>query len=79
MIAGRGLRAALTAEEKHMKIRFYNAGDKFSETFTYSLPDGHDVHCVARHLVDAPPGGFFQVPLDIEVGLGGIRDGRVGS
>ena len=56
-----------------MKIKFYNAGDKISETLAYSLPDGHDVHCIARHLVEAPPAGFFQVPLDIEVGQATIR------
>ena len=55
------------------KLRFYNAGDKIQESLSYSLPDGHDVHCIAHYLVTAPAGSFFDIPTEIEIGPATIR------
>lgn len=46
-------------EEKHL---FYNGGDRISEVLPYSLPNGHDIHCIARWTMEAPEREFFQVP-----------------
>jgi len=45
--------------------RLYNAGDRITEAMTYSLPDGHDVHCIARWQLDAPEHDFFTVPQEL--------------
>lgn len=44
------------------KNRLYNAGDRISEALNYSLPDGHDLHCVGRYTLDAPEKEFFTIP-----------------
>ena len=47
--------------------RLYNAGDRITEAMTYSLPDGHDIHCIARWLMDAPERDFFTVPQELVI------------
>lgn len=47
--------------------RLYNAGDRITEAMTYSLPDGHDIHCVARWQLDAPERDFFNVPQELVI------------
>jgi len=54
--------------EKGVRRRLYNAGDRISEVMHYSLPDGHDIHCTARYLVEAPEKEFFDVPTTIQIG-----------
>lgn len=54
--------------EANTKRRLYNAGDRISECMHYSLPDGHDVHCVARYMVEAPEKEFFELPTTIMIG-----------
>jgi hypothetical protein len=58
--------------EANVKRRLYNAGDRISECMHYSLPDGHDVHCVARYMVEAPEKDFFEIPTTIL-----INDARI--
>jgi len=48
--------------------RLYNGGDHFSEVLLYSLPDGHDIHCVARYQVTANERDFFKVPKYLLIG-----------
>lgn len=48
--------------------RLYNGGDRISEMLTYSLPDGHDIHCVARWSLEAPEKEFFTVPKYLVIG-----------
>lgn len=50
------------------QIRFFNAGDRIQATIRYSDPAGHDIHCIASFLLDAPPNGFFLVPEESELG-----------
>ncbi len=47
--------------------RLYNAGDRITEAMTYSLPDGHDIHCIARWQMDAPEHDFFSVPQELVI------------
>lgn len=47
--------------------RLYNAGDRISETMAYSLPDGHDIHCIARWRLEAAAKSFFEVPQELRV------------
>jgi hypothetical protein len=55
------------------KIRFYNAGDRIQTTIRYSDPGGHDIHCIANYLFDAPAGSFFDVPEETEIAGATIR------
>lgn len=48
--------------------RLYNGGDGFNERMTYSLPDGHDIHCVAHWMLAAPEKEFFKVPKFMVIG-----------
>jgi hypothetical protein len=49
------------------KIRFFNAGDRIQTTLRYSDPGGHDIHCIANWMLDAPQEGFFEVPEEAEI------------
>jgi hypothetical protein len=55
------------------KIRFYNAGDRIQTTIRYSDPGGHDIHCIANYLLDAPRENFFDVPEETEIAGAIIR------
>ena len=55
------------------KIRFYNAGDRIQTTLRYSDPAGHDIHCIANWLLDAPREDFFDVPEETELAGATIR------
>lgn len=48
--------------------KLYNAGDRISENLIYSLPGGHDIHCVARFRVEAPAKSYFKIPTTLEFG-----------
>jgi hypothetical protein len=54
--------------EVGIKRRLYNAGERISEILHYSLPDGHDIHCTARFLLEAPEKQFFEIPTAIIIG-----------
>ncbi len=47
--------------------KLYNAGDRIVETLAFSLPDGHDIHCVGHLRVEAPARGVFQIPATVNV------------
>ncbi len=51
-----------------MPVRFFNAGDRISEAMLFTLPDGHDIHCQARWMLDAPAAEFFTVPTEMQIG-----------
>lgn len=55
------------------KIRFYNAGDRIQSRLLYSDPGGHDNACIAYHMLDAPAGGFFDVPEEANLSGAVIR------
>lgn len=54
------------------KTRMFNAGERIVDTFIYTLEDGHDPHCVARWVMDAPANDFFDIPDTLS-----IRDMRI--
>lgn len=49
------------------RVKFYNAGDRIQHTMRYSNPSGHDIHVIAMYRLDAPQGGFFEVPEESEI------------
>ena len=55
------------------KIRFYNAGDRIQAVIRYSDPGGHDIHCIANYMLDAPAQDFFQVPEEAEIAGANVR------
>ena len=54
-------------------FKFYNAGDKIDEVLSYSLPEGHDIHVIARWQMTAPAKDFFEVPHELELGRSTIH------
>jgi hypothetical protein len=59
----------------HEQIKFYNAGDPFTEKFQYTKPDTDFKveNGVAYWQVTAKKEGFFTVPREISVGDGGTH------
>lgn len=55
------------------RIKFYNAGDRIQCTLRYSDPGGHDIHCIANYILDAPQEAFFTVPEETQIGEAIIR------
>jgi hypothetical protein len=49
-----------------VSVRFYNAGDRIEEVLMFSIPNGQDVHCIARWPLRAPKDDFFDVPTELE-------------
>lgn len=54
--------------------KFFNGGDKISETLSFSLPDGEDIHCIGHWRFEAAANAEVEVPsvlayrgLDIHV------------
>lgn len=50
------------------KARFYNAGDRIVESLCFTLPDGHDIHCSARQMIDLSAKDFTDVPIELQIG-----------
>jgi hypothetical protein len=55
------------------RIRFYNAGDRILRTLRYTDPTGHDIHCIANYVLDAPAGDFFSIAEETTFGSAIVR------
>ncbi len=62
-----------------MDVEFYNAGNTIDERFSFSLPDGNDVHATGSWRFLAPKESFCLVPTEKELGLTTIHVGFVGD
>lgn len=54
-------------------VRFFNAGDRLNEPLTYSLQGLGDIHAIARFVIDAPSGDYFNVPTELKLVHDGTR------
>ncbi len=51
-----------------MSVRFYNAGDKIDNVLSYSLPEGSDIHTIARWPFIAEREAWVEVPTELTIG-----------
>lgn len=52
--------------------RFFNAGHKIDELYSFSLPEGADAHVIGKWPFVAPRESWFEVPRELNVGVATI-------